>query len=461
MKKRILVVIALILLVQYKVMSTSFYSTIINGLTFDTHKSSEFPHYAPSSNIVYLVNAEFGLTDATIPEYVYISSNKYTTVYITSNAFDKCTTLRSVSTPKYVKYLEKNTFANHPSLQSVDMKGLNIEIGDYCFVNCPYLSTVTTNKSPFSVGEGAFANCPKLKSINIEGCHSIEDGAFKGCSSIETIFISSLGSKEIKSGVFSGCSSLRTVTLPDNITAIRSYAFANCTSLQEFIIPQQTTKIENNAFEGCTSLTKIEIPYNVTYVGSNAFKNCINLESVILGENLTKLLGGSFSGCLKLNAIYNYRDLPAILNTDPFTYVDKMKCVLYVPASSIDLYKEAAYWKDFYHIRAIGDEISIYTVTFYDYDNTILSQQEVYDGDSATEPAQPKRDGYSFVGWSKNFNKITSNLDIIAQYKPVTIGVEEVTADNKYKKNTKIKENGQIYIVLPDGTKYNTLGVKQ
>lgn len=43
----------------------------------------------------------------------------------------------------------------------------------------------------------------------------------------------------------------------------------------------------------------------------------------------------------------------------------------------------------------------------------------------------------------------------------LSVDVEEAKADSKQNKGIKTIENGRIYIVLPDGTKYNTLGVKQ
>jgi uncharacterized repeat protein (TIGR02543 family) len=62
-------------------------------------------------------------------------------------------------------------------------------------------------------------------------------------------------------------------------------------------------------------------------------------------------------------------------------------------------------------------DINVYTVTFVDYDNTVIKTQQVsYKGD-ATLPADPSRDGgYTFVGWNGNYTDITKNETVTATY---------------------------------------------
>ena len=60
--------------------------------------------------------------------------------------------------------------------------------------------------------------------------------------------------------------------------------------------------------------------------------------------------------------------------------------------------------------------IKSYTVKFYD-GQTLLSEQVVNHGDSAVEPQQtPTKQGFDFVRWDKNFNKVNSDLEIYAVF---------------------------------------------
>ena len=56
-------------------------------------------------------------------------------------------------------------------------------------------------------------------------------------------------------------------------------------------------------------------------------------------------------------------------------------------------------------------------VTFYDWDNTQLSQQEVTEGEDATPPANPdNRPGWHFTGWQGNYTGVMQDETVTAQY---------------------------------------------
>ena len=57
-----------------------------------------------------------------------------------------------------------------------------------------------------------------------------------------------------------------------------------------------------------------------------------------------------------------------------------------------------------------------YTVTFVDWDGTVLSVQEVEPGASAVAPAAPVREGYTFTGWDVDYTDVQS--DLIAPHSP-------------------------------------------
>ena len=78
-----------------------------------------------------------------------------------------------------------------------------------------------------------------------------------------------------------------------------------------------------------------------------------------------------------------------------------------------------------------NDDKKIFCVIFKDYDDSIIDVQYIIENNSANEPSAPHRDGYLFIGWDKDFSKVTENLVVIAKYEKSsspTISVENITA---------------------------------
>ena len=74
--------------------------------------------------------------------------------------------------------------------------------------------------------------------------------------------------------------------------------------------------------------------------------------------------------------------------------------------------------------------IKTYTVRFLDWNGTVLDTQTINHGSNATPPPNPTRDGYTFSGWSGNYTNVTADVDIKAQYTKNSSGGDDTSVKN-------------------------------
>lgn len=63
-------------------------------------------------------------------------------------------------------------------------------------------------------------------------------------------------------------------------------------------------------------------------------------------------------------------------------------------------------------VGKIEAPIPTYSVKFYNWDGTILSEQTVSEGKTATLPENPEREGYDFIGWDNSIANIKEDVEI-------------------------------------------------
>ncbi len=115
---------------------------------------------------------------------------------------------------------------------------------------------------------------------------------------------------------------------------------------------------ENMQFgvEAPAEMEELVIGNNVTAIGENAFAGISTLKKVTIGESVKTIHNNAFYNCVNLETIFNYRPTPTNAYSTAFDGVDKFECILYVLPNSIDMYKNASVWRDFYYTYAIGAE---------------------------------------------------------------------------------------------------------
>ena len=266
-----------------------------------------------------------GLTTANIPSSVTYSGTTYSVTSIGNNAFDRCSSLISVTIPNSVTSIGSYALSRCSGLTSVTIGNSVTSIGNSAFYKCSSLTSVTIPNSVTSIGDRAFDDCSSLPVINnlryadtylveavdrTRSTYTIKDGtrwigghAFEDCSSLTSVTIPN-SVTSIGAWAFHGCSSLTSVTIPNSVTSIGSYAFYNCSGLTSVTIPNSVTSIRDYTFYYCSGLTSVTIPNSVTSIGVYAFSGCRSLTSVTIPNSVTSIGSGAFVSCSGLTAIY-------------------------------------------------------------------------------------------------------------------------------------------------------------
>lgn len=337
------------------------------------------------------------LTAITIPNSV---------TNIGSSAFARCTNLKSINIPESVTTIGSEAFLDCSGLTAITIPNSVTDIESRAFEGCSNLTAITIPESVKNIGYGIFSNCSNLTSITVEkrnfyydsrnNCNaiiktysntliatckttvipnsvtSIEDDAFRACSGLTSITIPN-SVTSIGFYAFVGCSDLKSVTIPNSVTYIGWGSFANCSSLTSITIPNSVTSIDREAFYGCSGLTSIEIPESVLSIQEMAFANCTGLTSITIPASVSGFHDYVFAGCTGLKSITCASTTPPTCRDywsgEPALYcfdsVNK-SIPVYVPANSIDEYKNANIWKDFTNIQAIPDTYTLTDGTPYD-----------------------------------------------------------------------------------------------
>ncbi|MBO6062242.1 MAG: InlB B-repeat-containing protein, partial [Clostridia bacterium] len=260
-------------------------------------------------------------------------------------------------------------------------------------------------------------------------------------ASITSIVIGE-GVETVGTYAFYGCTGITELYLPDGLWGVMAHAFENCTNLVSVSFPASCQGVDDYGFCGCTDLSSItfreeagggDAPISkglyddsqFSYIGAYAFFGT-GLTRVVLPASVSYIGYRAFGYCAGL-ACVTFEGYPPSVDEEVFIGTANGFHIEYTP-------EYAEYWAPDGETEWNGYPISeqgavCFTVTFVDWDGTVLSTQSVPAGGSATAPENPSREGYTFMGWSCDFTNVTCDITVTATYSMNTYTVTFVDWD--------------------------------
>ena len=214
-----------------------------------------------------------------------------------------------------------------------------VSIDQWAFHGCTMLKSVIIPTTVTTIGLSAFHDCENLVDVYIpSSVTTVEGSAFS-----YTKWFDNLPDGEVYINNtlyrYKGTAPENTkIVVKDGTTRIAGLTFWSQSNIVSIELPQSLMVIEHGAFEGCTQLSSILIPKNVIFIGANAFADCTGLSTMTCIAPTPPTMG-QFAN-------------PSA-NSEIFARVDVSNATLYVPAESVDAYKNAEQWKGFGQILPI------------------------------------------------------------------------------------------------------------
>lgn len=221
-------------------------------------------------------------------------------VKIDPKAFSDCSNITSVTIPNTVTSIGQRAFYRCTELESVTFEDKSTleSIGEDAFCGCRALTSIVIPDSVKKIGRYAFYNCSSLESIELPfvgefkreiikkeddtvekkipkyshfgyifGAYSYGDNVSWIPSSLKTVVVTD--DEFVDNNAFYGCKSIESITIRNT--------FQSAQADEDVVIKPS---IGNSVFSGCSNLVSVTIPANVETIGSNIFYGCNALECI-------------------------------------------------------------------------------------------------------------------------------------------------------------------------------------
>ena len=321
-------------------------------------------------------------------------------------------------------------------------------------------------KDLVSQGWDVIKNLPLKKLVFNTALREIQYAAFM-CSSI-THYIDFENSEiaEIPMSCFAR-SAIQSVSLPQTIVKIGQFAFIETPDLKSLgSMPSALQTIDREAFRDAWKLEKLDF-FECNKLLDIPVWMCLrdsSLTFLALPRNVQTIATEAFRECVSLQEIVCPALTPIPIDSSVFKGVDKKTCVLKVPSRSLNLYKNADVWKDFFNIDA-NSLFYMETLVSNPIAGTVTGGGVYRREEKATLVATPNA-GYRFVQWSdgetQNIRRINMIKDVTltAEFAPASsTSIDQTNEEMNKCENEKILRDGQL-LIERDGKTFNASGAE-
>ena len=335
-----------------------------------------------------ITSMKFGNKVTSLQKYVCRNAAGLEELYLSTalkeipeEAFYGCKALHRLSIGNNTSVIGDNAFT------MCSLPGINLEkvkltsIGKYAFSYNTQATFLILPETLTSIGDCAFSGCKGIETLTIEdgdspltlGNSSYTTGTvFYELTGLKTVYVGR--NLEGERPAFIDCPSITSMKFGNKVTSLQKYVCKNASGLEELELSTALKEIPEEAFYNCKALRSIVIGNNTSVIGDNAFTMCslpsINLEKVKLTsigkyaftynikatvlklpETLTSIGDHAFDSCRALEEVTsNAVTPPTCGGRDVFSFVNTKDCKLIVPDASVEDYKSAFVWKDFFNI---------------------------------------------------------------------------------------------------------------
>ena len=367
--------------------------TYLNSSLFSNCKSLRT--FTIPDNITSIYGSVFqschSLSEVNIPSSV-TSIGKY--------AFRYCNSLKSITIPNSVKTIDRGAFYQCKALTDVQLPDSLTTITQEMFFECTALESITIPAGVTHIEKDAFDWCSKLKTMTLHNkIEYIDEWAFsqteistfvlamknaeEACNNRVNKILHNIGQQYSTRKITIAGEKVRDLVVPNIVDSISDYAFAY-SYIASVDVPNSLKRINPTAFYQCPSLqsvswnaldfeevdTNTNAPFykvasqihtfkfgqDVKHIPAYLCYDMKRLDSIVIPANVQSLGKHAFAHCSPSVVICHATQVPDI-DESAFSKDYVSNTILYVPAESVEAYKNSEQWNKFAHIVAIGDKI--------------------------------------------------------------------------------------------------------